>query len=331
MAPETLLSDFTKMDDTHSIHLAFHVTHKFAAEHSGALPRAWHAEDATEFVRIAHELNAAVYKFDNLSDHILRLFASTARGQLCPMQAVLGGTAAQEVMKACSGKFSPISQYFYFDCREALPEKPFEKLHHADCVLSADSAVDADLRRYQAQVAVFGKDFQRRLGQSKYFLVGAGALGCEYLKNMAMIGMCTKAAGGKLIVTDMDTIEKSNLNRQFLFRPHDVQKFKANVAGAAAIRMNPQMSVEAHMNRVGPDTENLYDDEFFEKLDGVCNALDNIDARVYMDRRCVYYHKPLIESGTLGTKGNFIQTVFMVPNLFLHLSLNFKSLDEKAN
>jgi ubiquitin-activating enzyme E1 len=48
----------------------------------------------------------------------------------------------------------------------------------------------------------------------------------------------------------------------------------------------------------------IYDDDFFEKLDGVTNALDNVEARKYMDRRCVYYRKPLLESGTLGTKGN---------------------------
>lgn len=142
------------------------------------------------------------------------------------------------------------------------------------------------------------------MGASKYFIVGAGALGCEYLKNFAMLGMCTKAGNGKLFVTDMDTIEKSNLNRQFLFRPHDVQNNKSTVAGAAAQRMNPDLNCIPHTNRVCTETEHIYDDGFFEGLDGVCNALDNIDARVYMDRRCVYYHKPLIESGTLGTKGN---------------------------
>lgn len=68
--------------------------------------------------------------------------------------------------------------------------------------------------------------------------------------------------------------------------------------------MNPSMNVVSHENRVGPETENVYDDEFFEELDGVANALDNVDARIYMDRRCVYYRKPLLESGTLGTKGN---------------------------
>lgn len=52
------------------------------------------------------------------------------------------------------------------------------------------------------------------------FQVGAGAIGCELLKNFAMLGLA--AGEGEVIVTDMDTIEKSNLNRQFLFRPSDV-------------------------------------------------------------------------------------------------------------
>ena len=52
--------------------------------------------------------------------------------------------------------------------------------------------------------------------------VGAGAIGCEHLKNFAMMGLACSDAG-QLFVTDMDTIEKSNLNRQFLFRPGDVQ------------------------------------------------------------------------------------------------------------
>lgn len=76
--------------------------------------------------------------------------------------------------------------------------------------------------------------------------------------------------------------------------------------------MNPQANVIAHENRVGPETENVYDDAFFEELDGVANALDNVDARIYMDRRCVYYRKSLLESGTLGTKGN---TQVVVPFL----------------
>lgn len=76
--------------------------------------------------------------------------------------------------------------------------------------------------------------------------------------------------------------------------------------------MNPALNTMAHTNRVGPETEGVYNDAFFEALDFVANALDNVDARLYMDRRCIYYRKPLMESGTLGTKGN-VQVV--LPNL----------------
>jgi ubiquitin-activating enzyme E1 len=78
--------------------------------------------------------------------------------------------------------------------------------------------------------------------------------------------------------------------------------------------MNPDMNgkIEAYQERVGPESENIYDDKFFEALDGVTNALDNVEARTYVDRRCVYYRKPLFESGTLGTKGN---TQVVVPFL----------------
>ena len=84
--------------------------------------------------------------------------------------------------------------------------------------------------------------------------------------------------------------------------------------------MNPSLTIESRLDRVGPDTERIFDDKFFSLLTSVTNALDNVDASKlcgclvchafivapgnYMDRRCVYYHLPLLESGTLGTKGN---------------------------
>ena len=49
--------------------------------------------------------------------------------------------------------------------------------------------------------------------------------------------------------------------------------------------MNPSANVVSQENRVGPETENIYNDEFFADLDGVANALDNVEARTYMDRR----------------------------------------------
>ena len=161
------------------------------------------------------------------------------------------------------------------------------------------------------QVAVFGRAFQKKLESLRYFIVGAGAIGCELLKNFAMIGV---GAGevGQIYVTDMDLIEKSNLNRQFLFRSGDIQKPKSQTAAAAIKVMNPHANVTSFENRVGPETEQFFGDDFFAQLDGVANALDNVETRLYMDRRCVYYRKPLLESGTLGTKGK-VQVV--IPHL----------------
>jgi ubiquitin-activating enzyme E1 len=193
-----------------------------------------------------------------------------------------------------SGKFHPIAQHFYFDCREIL----LENVH-----INNPGSNNAMLNRYSSQIAIFGKEFQEKLLNTKCFLVGSGALGCEYLKNFAMLGLCC-GKNGLLTVTDMDTIEKSNLNRQFLFRSWDIQKSKAEVASRAAKKMNPEINVQPNLNRVSKETAHIYNESFFNSLDVVCNALDNVAARLYVDSCCVEFKKPLIESGTLGSQGN---------------------------
>ena len=60
-----------------------------------------------------------------------------------------------------------------------------------------------------------------------------------------------------------------------------LQKPKSSTAAFAAKQMNPAFNITAQENRVGQDTENIYTDDFFENLDGVANALDNIDARKF--------------------------------------------------
>ncbi|KAK3930977.1 Ubiquitin-like modifier-activating enzyme 1 [Frankliniella fusca] len=293
--PEFVMTDFGKFDYPAQLHVAYTTLHKFEAEH-GRLPNAWNTSDADEFVKLAKQEGGSDAE---INSELLSKFAKVCKGSLSPMNATIGGIVAQEVMKACSGKFHPIYQWLYFDAIECIPP-------------SGVTEEDAKSlgNRYDGQTAVFGQQFQKKLGSLKYFIVGAGAIGCELLKNFAMVGV--GADGGQVTVTDMDLIEKSNLNRQFLFRPHDVQRPKSATAARVIRRMNPSMNVVAHENRVGPESEKTYDDTFFENLDGVANALDNVDARIYMDRRCVYYRKPLLESGTLGTKGN---TQVVVPFL----------------
>ncbi|XP_065509365.1 LOW QUALITY PROTEIN: ubiquitin-like modifier-activating enzyme 1 [Caloenas nicobarica] len=289
--PELLVTDYGKLERAPMLHRGWQGLHQFIQKH-GRPPRPQHRGDAAEVAALAR----AVAPGSELDEELVRQLAFQATGDLAPLNGFIGGVAAQEVMKAVSGKFTPIQQWLYFDALECLPEENKEQLLTEETCRPRGS-------RYDGQVAVFGTGLQERLGQQKYFVVGAGAIGCELLKTFAMMGLGCGPDGG-VTVTDMDTIEKSNLNRQFLFRPWDVTKLKSERAAAAAREMNPALRVIGRSERVGPETERVFDDEFFEGLDGVANALDNVDARLYMDRRCVYYRKALLESGTLGTKGN---------------------------
>ncbi len=73
--------------------------------------------------------------------------------------------------------------------------------------------------------------------------------------------------------------------------------------------MNGDINISAHQNRVGKDSESVYNFSFWNSLNAVCTALDNVEARLYVDAQCVYYNKPLLES---GTKGN---TQIVVPKM----------------
>jgi ubiquitin-activating enzyme E1 len=226
----------------------------------------------------------------DLDEERVARFARLFQTELTGFCAFLGGAAAQEVIKA-SGKFTPIDQWVHHD-------EPF--LVADECPSNVGPLFGS---RYDHQIAIMGKDFQARAANQRIFLVGCGALGCEYLKGLELMGVGT-GHDGKVWVTDMDTIEVSNLSRQFLFRQHDVGSAKS-VSGARVVKKwNPQMNIEALEKKVGLDSEDFFDDKFWESLDVCWNALDNVHARQYTDSRCLFYSKPLLESGTLGTKSN---------------------------
>jgi len=101
------------------------------------------------------------------------------------------------------------------------------------------------------------------------FFVGAGAIGCEMLKNWALMGVgCDpNKNGGNIVVTDMDQIETSNLNRQFLFRKNDIGKAKSVCAAQAVSVMNGDINIVAHQNRVGKDSESVCNFQFWTAVE----------------------------------------------------------------
>lgn len=238
---------------------------------------------------------------------LLKRFALCCRGVISPLCALVGGILGQETLKACSGKFMPLQQWFYFNGVDALSDEPLppDEVSPVGC-------------RYDGQIMVLGKSVQQKLVGANTFLVGAGAIGCEMLKNWAMMGISTAPAGsgkGVTYVTDMDQIERSNLSRQFLFRNTNIGHLKSATAVAAVKTMNPAFQGVAYDKKVGSETETFYGDDFFDGLDIVCAALDNVDARLYLDQRCLLYHKPMFESGTLGAKGH---TQVVIPRFTEH-------------
>ncbi|KAL6048271.1 Ubiquitin-like modifier-activating enzyme 6 [Balamuthia mandrillaris] len=295
--PELLFADWAKMHIPPSLHVGMQALDAFRKENEGKLPSPWNAEHAAKVVELAKAITSKSPATSDIDEEVVQKLAFTSQGGVAGLTAFLGGVTAQEAIKSVTGKFTPLNQFLYLDALELLPARE-EGQSAEDYAAQFQPKGD----RYDSLIVCIGKDLLQQLLQLKVFMVGAGAIGCEMFKNFAMHGI--GAGGGQITVTDNDVIEKSNLNRQFLFRPKDIRQPKSTTAGNAAIRMNPGLQVDAHLNKVGPDTEATYSDAFFKSQDIVVNALDNIAARLYVDGRCVTNQRPLLESGTLSTKGH---------------------------
>ncbi|KAM0786804.1 hypothetical protein ACM66B_002237 [Microbotryomycetes sp. NB124-2] len=114
-----------------------------------------------------------------------------------------------------------------------------------------------------------------------------------------MAGYATSTKG-MIELLDLDTIDLSNLNRQFLFQKQHVKRPKAVVARETALKFNPDVNIKAlHRNIKDAD----FDVDYFKSFDFVMNALDNLDARRHVNKMCLAADVPLIESGTQGYVG----------------------------
>jgi ubiquitin-activating enzyme E1 C len=129
---------------------------------------------------------------------------------------------------------------------------------------------------------------------------GAGGLGCEILKNLALSGF------KDIHVIDMDTIDVSNLNRQFLFRQADVGSFKAEVAAKFVEKRVKGVKITPYCGKIQDK-----DEDYYMQFQLVVCGLDSIEARRWINATLVNMVeeenpdslKPLIDGGTEGFKG----------------------------
>lgn len=178
---------------------------------------------------------------------------------------------------------------------------PTAKLRHIERVLSRKSPF-TDPEAYQPGAETV--EFLRE--QCRILVIGAGGLGCEILKDLALSGFTD------IHVIDMDTIDVTNLNRQFLFRQKDVGLPKADVA---AKFINTRLGhlgvkVKAHVGKIQD-----HDESFYRQFNVIVAGLDNIAARRWMNATLHDMVQrpdgeldpstiiPLLDGGTEGFKG----------------------------
>ena len=235
--------DFCAFGRDQQVVLAFLASQRHMEKSGSTTP----AVSGDELLACAREVNGEIHIVDEIDESLLREFARESTAVISPTCAAFGGIAGQEVLKAISGKFTPITQFLAMGYIESVP--------------SGDIVYEKKGDRYDPYRLVFGNAQQDVMQRLRYFMIGAGALGCEQLKNWAMMGVATEG-DGRIFITDMDSIERSNLNRQFFLTFSDIGKMKSDVAAAAVQAMNNGIRIDAHTNRIGLESAYIYHDEF---------------------------------------------------------------------
>lgn len=144
-----------------------------------------------------------------------------------------------------------------------------------------------------------------KIREAKLLLVGAGGIGSEVIKTLLLMGFVD------IEMIDLDTIDVSNLNRQFLFNKSHVGKSKAEIAAKVAIERFAHEDIIVNGTKKSVDLKPIHNSimsqdftlERFRSYTMVINALDNRAARSHVNRMCLAADVPLIESGTEGYLG----------------------------
>ena len=291
------INDFTKQSRNEILHLSFLAIHEYYKEKNelseiNDLEEAKKVLDKARIIYNNAKINNEYWinEIENFDKKIILNVARWSKCQISPLCSFLGGIAAQEVIKK-TGKYIPINQYLWFDFFETIEN------------LNENINRDIFGSRYDEQISIYGQKIQKKLNNLNLFIIGAGALGCELLKHFALMGISTNK-NSKTIITDNDLIETSNLNRQFLFRNKDIGNPKSKIASEQAKIMNRKLNCKYLKFFVNNETEEYFNEKFWEYQNFIFTAVDSKTARKYIDNQCTKYSKNLIDTGTLGTSGS---------------------------
>ena len=279
------------LDDEQNInmHMAFIVLHEFF-KLKNKLPD---IEDLNDLLTIYKNINKNFEFSKNLEldENYFNNILKFAKYEIPPVCGYGGGIISQEIFKY-TGVYKPINQWFRYSFYDMI-DYSIENNHSFENV------------RYKGQEIIFGRTVQKKLEKLNLFVVGAGAVGCELLKYFSLMGISTNS-DALMSVTDHDIIEKSNLNRQFLFREKDINenKPKAECAVNSIKKINSKINCKYYVELVTNETEHLFNEEFYKKQDAVVLAVDNFEARNYIAEKCEKYNIPYFNCGTENLYAN---------------------------
>jgi molybdopterin/thiamine biosynthesis adenylyltransferase len=219
-------------------------------------------------ITVNHQLLSEISTEDKIVNNYLNGISDDY--ELMPIISLFGSLVASEAIKLVSNKYIPINQWFSWEDLELKPKGNF------NC--------------YSRLGKMYGPEFEDKLLNSKWLIVGSGDIGCEHLKNLAFMGV------RDIIITDSELIRTPNL----LFSNDNINEFKSDIAAKVINNMKP-INIKSYHEKVG--NVNDFTDKILPQVSGVFNALNNDSARRFMDEQCFKYGIPLFESKTSGTKG----------------------------
>ena len=158
----------------------------------------------------------------------------------------------------------------------------------------SDDDLDHEIERYARQLILpeIGDKGQEALAKSKLLILGAGGLGVPILANVAAAGF------GHITIMDDDRIERTNLNRQFIYHEDHIGQPKADIAQQFAKKLNPLIEVNANRNRLTSDNAQI-----ISAFDMVIDATDNFESRQLANKAALDAQKPLIFVSAIRFEG----------------------------
>jgi molybdopterin/thiamine biosynthesis adenylyltransferase len=225
-----------------------------------------------------------------------RFFNSSAASTF-PIIAITAGLVSEEVVKVLGKVFAPAEPIIGL---QVFDNFYVEDLRTEDCIPGDNH----EGLYYGSNILNFGNLIHRELTKKSVLVVGAGALGSEYIKGAAMMGIATEG-DCELIVVDNDLVMTSNVSRQLFFTEQDKHKPKATtLCDRVKATLNPDIKLAPTCFKLDHTTETEFGHSRLSKIDFFVTALDNVNGRNTVDRISLAYKKPMIDGGTEGFEGN---------------------------